>query len=188
MGGGSLFILDIGCGDGGLLNRLVGKTDGCFGVGLDLCRTLIREGKKRYGNSVQYLVADAEYLPFRKRIFDLAVMVTLLHHVVATTPKKTRAMQKKILNNAKDAIKPEGKLLLRELCPHNKVLSILLYWLSRCFAHLCLPVAEVSFLTEPELLRIVDSAFSTTRVLDRFPWSEFDFRIGGRIIILAFRT
>jgi len=77
-------ILDLGCGSG-FTCRFWAKR-GHKVIGVDLCHRVLKLAKKgavRDGLSehMNYVVADAERLPFRSNTFDFAVGIAILHHV-----------------------------------------------------------------------------------------------------------
>ena len=66
-------VLDIGCGDGRLSNRIRGWIDSIVGVdmaGEDVSRA---HARKRLDGIARFAVADASRLPFQDRSFDLAL-------------------------------------------------------------------------------------------------------------------
>lgn len=66
-------ILDIGCGDGRLSNRIRGWVHSI--VGVDLAGQDVRRAhaRKRLEDVARFAVADASRLPFQDRSFDLAL-------------------------------------------------------------------------------------------------------------------
>ncbi len=71
-------ILDLGCGTGMLLKELAGK--GEFVVGVDSSAKMLSVAKKR-GREAALICADADHLPFKDKIFDVVVSITLLQNV-----------------------------------------------------------------------------------------------------------
>ena len=74
-------VLDLGCGQGGLINCLAERFK--FVVGMDISRVGI---KKAWSNShkkqkCNFIVADIEHLPFKPNCFDVVVMVEVLEHL-----------------------------------------------------------------------------------------------------------
>lgn len=73
-------VLDIGCGAGLLCNPLALAGHDVFGI--DLSPSSLKEAlKKDTTQSVQYLVAPAEKLPFSDGSFDVVCALDLLEHV-----------------------------------------------------------------------------------------------------------
>jgi len=79
-------ILDAGCGTGLLLEKI----SSCVGVavGLDLSIGLISwaRSKLKECQNIVLILSDADYLPFRQRIFDKLFAITLLQNI--PNPKK----------------------------------------------------------------------------------------------------
>ena len=66
-------VLDIGCGDGRMSNRIRGWVDSI--VGVDMAGEDVRRAhdRKRLEDVARFAVADASRLPFQDRSFDLAL-------------------------------------------------------------------------------------------------------------------
>ena len=66
-------VLDIGCGDGRMSNRIRGWVDSI--VGVDMAGEDVRRAhdRKRLDDVARFAVADASRLPFQDRSFDLAL-------------------------------------------------------------------------------------------------------------------
>ena len=66
-------VLDIGCGDGRLSNRIKGWIHSV--VGVDLAGEDVRRAhdRKRLNDVARFAVGDASRLPFQDRSFDLAL-------------------------------------------------------------------------------------------------------------------
>lgn len=82
-------LLDVGCGTGNVL-RLARGLFG-RGVGADLSVRLMRELRRREGFSLA--VAEAAFLPFRDRSFDLVSMYALVHHMIDPAPAFREALR-----------------------------------------------------------------------------------------------
>jgi len=80
-------ILDVGCGTGILFNYVVDKAKSI--VGLDISRKTLQEAKKKAKNlkNVHLVLADADNMPFREKLFDYVFGVTVLQNM--PEPAKT---------------------------------------------------------------------------------------------------
>ena len=96
-------VLDIGCGNGRLLELL--KDKNIEYIGIDSSEKLIAIAQKRYP-SKKFLVADALNLPFPTDNFDIVFLIAILHHI------PSRAFRLKILQEANRVLKPNGLLIL----------------------------------------------------------------------------
>ncbi len=96
-------ILDLGCGNGRLLEIIKDKKIDYIGV--DASEKLIEIAKKNYPNS-KFQVADALNLPFPDNYFDKIFSIRVLHHF----PSEEFRFQ--FLKEAKRVLKPKGFLIL----------------------------------------------------------------------------
>lgn len=77
-------VLDLGCGYG-MITNILSKyfTKNVLIVGLDMDIKCIKYAKSAYrGSNIEYVLADAENLPFREGVFDAVFVKDLLHHAV----------------------------------------------------------------------------------------------------------
>jgi ubiquinone/menaquinone biosynthesis C-methylase UbiE len=96
-------ILDLGCGNGRLLEILRDKKIEYIGV--DSSRKLIEIAKEKHPN-FQFLVADALSLPFLENSFDKVFSISVFHHI----PSEELRLQ--FLKEIKRILKPKGILIL----------------------------------------------------------------------------
>jgi len=72
--------LDIGCGTGNLVSKLLNVFH--YVVGLDISRGVLKKCKIKYGNrKLGFVLADGEHLPFCNNIFNFICMYSVLHHL-----------------------------------------------------------------------------------------------------------
>lgn len=71
-------VLEVGCGDGSKLARLVGKNGDATGI--DISSVAIKMAKKKY-RKLKFVRADAEKLPFKNSSFELVYSVYTLEHL-----------------------------------------------------------------------------------------------------------
>ena len=72
-------ILDIGCGNGRLLNLFENKEIDYTGI--DSSKELIEIAKKNYSNERNFIHGNALSLPFQNKTFDTVFSIAVLHHV-----------------------------------------------------------------------------------------------------------
>jgi SAM-dependent methyltransferase len=96
-----MWVLDVGCGTGGMLGRL-----SRFGpsVGVDAASDAIRLAKLRYAGPI--VQADACLLPFRSQSFDLLTSFDVLYH--EKVPDDLQVLLEMVR-----VLRPQGTLLLR---------------------------------------------------------------------------
>ena len=75
----SSLILDYGCGGGWLSNILSIK--GFNVVGIDINSNLLKVAKRTRSTS-EFILSDAESLPFRENSFDNIIGIAILHHLI----------------------------------------------------------------------------------------------------------
>lgn len=75
-----LWILDVGIGTGLFLDKVVSQWTL---IGTDISLRMLHMAKKRAKNhsNVELVLADADYLPFKERIFQIVTTFTLLQNV-----------------------------------------------------------------------------------------------------------
>jgi len=71
-------VLDIGCGNGRLLDLFAGKKINY--TGLDNSAELVKEARRKYP-AAGFVVGEALCLPFEKESFDAVFSVAVLHHI-----------------------------------------------------------------------------------------------------------
>lgn len=99
------FILDLGCGNGRLLELFKNKNIKYFG--LDQSRKLIELARKKYqSKDYQFVIGQAENLPFENNKFDKVFAIALLHHL------PDQDGQKKVILEIKRVLKPKGLAIL----------------------------------------------------------------------------
>ncbi len=96
-------VLDLGCGNGRLLQTFKGIDINYIGV--DNSEKLIEIAKKTYPDFA-FLVADALHLPFPENYFDKVYSVAVLHHI------PSGELRSRFLEEVKRVLKPDGLLIL----------------------------------------------------------------------------
>lgn len=96
-------ILDLGCGNGRLLELL--KNQEIDYIGIDSSKRLIEIAKKKYPEA-KFQIGDALNLLFPDNFFDKVFSIAVLHHI----PSEDFRVQ--FLKEVKRVLKPEGILFL----------------------------------------------------------------------------
>lgn len=99
-------LLDVGCWTGPILTLLVKEYPDKHYVGLDLTPKMIEVAKSKKLKNVEFIVWDAEDLPFEKNSFDVIICSQSFHHY--PNPKK-------FFDSVKKVLKPWWKLILRDM-------------------------------------------------------------------------
>jgi len=95
-------VLDVGCGTGYFLARIE-KVLQIDGVGIDFSSESIKKAKRWQKEGLEYLVAEAERLPFEDVSFDYVVCFDVLEHI---------EKQEKVLKEMARVLKKKGKILI----------------------------------------------------------------------------
>lgn len=106
-------VLEVGCGNGFVLSRFASK--GALVTGVDITPTGVELCKKRFSLfdlKGEFIVADAQHLPFEDNSFDMICSMGVLHHVPDT---------EKAVSEIYRVLKPGGRFLIM-LYHRNSVL------------------------------------------------------------------
>lgn len=109
-------ILDVGCGTGNILCKLVNGERELFGI--DLSENMVSECSKRVKNYAEIKVADAEHIPYQDNFFDVLICNASFHHY--PHPEEVLKEMKRVLKNG-------GKLLIGEgyaIQPFRAILNL----------------------------------------------------------------
>lgn len=80
--------LDVGCAEGYYISLVSHLRRDLYCVGSDVSRPYLKKAKARNPNS-EFILCDAELLPFKKRAFDLSLCSEVLEHL----PRYPRALE-----------------------------------------------------------------------------------------------
>jgi ubiquinone/menaquinone biosynthesis C-methylase UbiE len=128
------YILEIGCGDGLWLNHMHNDINlNCETyVGIDFSINKLKLAKKaskelKLNEKVAFILADAEFLPFKKDVFDVAILLEVLEHFLKPDIN---------INALAETISPSGKVLITTPSAYGANMSIssilgLIFWPSR---------------------------------------------------------
>ena len=107
-------ILDLGCGNGRLLDLL--KNKDIRYVGLDSSPRLVQIAQDEHPGQ-EFIVGDIMEVTFPSDTFDKAFAIAFLHHI------PSEVMRLNILAEARRILKPEGILFLTVWAPAKKIRS-----------------------------------------------------------------
>jgi ubiquinone/menaquinone biosynthesis C-methylase UbiE len=100
-------MLDVACGTGVLLSRLLDDHPQVTAHGVDLSANMLRQARHRLPESVDLREADAQSLPFDDGSFDLVVSANAFHYFEA--PLAALAEFRRVLA-------PGGRLVITDWC------------------------------------------------------------------------
>ena len=104
-------VLDVGCGTGAVIELLHGKHPGARYVGLDLTPDMIAVAKAKGLDGCEFVVGDAEDLPFAANSFDAVLTSNSFHHY--PNPERFFAGVHRVL-------RPGGTLLICNECSGDR--------------------------------------------------------------------
>lgn len=140
-------VLDVGCGTGAVLALLHEKYPDRRYVGLDLTPEMIEVARTKVAPGMEFVVGDAENLPFDEASFDAVLCSNSFHHY----PNPAA-----FLAGALRVLRPGGRLILRDYTSSDPVV-----WLMN---HVELPLArlvghgDVRVLRQRELVELAQAA------------------------------
>lgn len=116
-------ILDIGCGTGEVLARLLSKNPQLKASGLDLSTEMLKLAKDKLGNGVELKQGDSEKLPWEKASFNMVICTDSFHHY--PNPQRVLAEIYRVLKRG-------GTLIISEIwlpAPFRQITNFCLpYW------------------------------------------------------------
>lgn len=116
-------LLDAGCGTGAVISLLRDKYPDKNYTGIDLSPKMIEVAKQK-NSGVNFICGDCEELPFSDGSFDVIICSQSFHHY--PNPDK-------FFYNAHRILKPDGRLILRDMTTSNAILL----WI---FNHIEIPI------------------------------------------------
>lgn len=140
-------VLDVGCGTGAVLALLHEKYPDRRYVGLDLTPEMIEAARTKVAPGMEFVVGDAENLPFDEASFDAVLCSNSFHHY----PNPAA-----FLAGALRVLRPGGRLILRDYTSSDPVV-----WLMN---HVELPLArlvghgDVRILRQREFVELAQAA------------------------------
>ena len=100
-------ILDLGCGTGVLIQRLLEVSPEAEVFGIDFCAEMLEIAKQKLPESVELKLGSADNLPFPSNYFDIVISTSAFHFF--RDPSQA-------LQEAKRVLKPNGRLVITDWC------------------------------------------------------------------------
>ena len=97
-------------------------------TGLDLTPAMIEQARKKNIPNAEFVVGDCENFPFDENAFDVIICSNSFHHY--PNPQA-------FFDSVKRCLRPNGRLILRDVTSDNKVLVWLMNTLEMPLANIC---------------------------------------------------
>lgn len=163
---GNIDVLDLGCGYGGELRRLLQYgADVTRITGVDLIRDRIRIARRNNPASVRLVLGNGEMLPFRSGCFDLALMFTVMSSILDAD------VRAHVASEAVRVLRPGGAVVWYDfwMNPGNRsTIGITKPELRRVFPR-CDLLLERSTLAPPLARRLTSLSWTVAAVLHAVP-------------------
>jgi len=114
-------ILDVGCGTGEVLSKIVGQKD-LFLAGIDLSPNMISIAQEKLKGYADIRVGEAEELPWPDNSFDVILCLDSFHHYPDPL---------KVLAEIRRVAKPDGQLFLADFwapAPFRQIMNLSLHY------------------------------------------------------------
>ena len=121
-------LLDAGCGPAPMISLLAEKYPDRHYTGLDLTPAMIEQAKKKNISNATFVVGDCENFPFENDSFDAIICSMSFHHY--PNPQA-------FFDSVKRCLRPNGRLVLRDVTSDSKVLVWLMNTLEMPLANIC---------------------------------------------------
>lgn len=105
-------LLDIGCGTAPMITLLTEEFPDKHYVGIDLTPAMIDVARKKKLPHAEFVVGDAEHLPFEADSFDVAICSESFHHY--PNPQA-------FFDSVYRVLKPGGRLILRDVTFNSRL-------------------------------------------------------------------
>jgi len=99
-------LLDVGCGTGPMVTLLSEEYPEAHFTGIDLTPAMIEAAQAKHLPNADFLVGDAENLPFDNHSFDVAICSQSFHHY--PNPQA-------FFNSVGRVLRPNGRLIIRDV-------------------------------------------------------------------------
>ncbi len=107
-------LLDVGCGTGPMISLLSKKYPDKHYTGLDLTPAMIEEAKKKNIPNANFIVGDAENLPFEDESFDAMICSNSIHHY--PNPQA-------FFGGVRRCLRKGGRLIIRDFSSNNPFIA-----------------------------------------------------------------
>jgi SAM-dependent methyltransferase len=108
-------LIDVGCGDGTVLEAFNDGTEISDFVGLDISENYLKLAKDKVGcETFRGSILDSNLLAKIDRTFDYVVVGAILHHLIGDNRVDSIKLAEQALKNAFSLLSPKGHLIISE--------------------------------------------------------------------------
>ena len=126
-------LIDIGCGDGAILQMVKDQTSIRRLTGLDISRNYLDQTKRTVGcEVVRGSILDERFVQEYENQFDYCTLSAVLHHLIGRTRKESFRYAAACLHNAIRILRPSGYLLLSEPTHAPSAIMDIVFWVKKC--------------------------------------------------------
>jgi SAM-dependent methyltransferase len=143
-----LRILELGCGTGHCLEDLSVHYPQFNLYGLDITPAMIKKARAIRPASVNFMLGDCLYSPFKSETFDTVIAYDLLHHLIAGNYKDSGKLREAVLRKMIELTKPQGSIIVEEVCVNTKWRSVLIFLFSQFLSRLHISIPSLNIITD----------------------------------------
>ena len=141
-------LLDVGCGPAPMLSLLSEKYPDKHYTGIDLTPKMIEVARAKKLPNTNFVVGDAENLPFDENSFDVIICSMSAHHYPDI---------QSFYNSAYRVLKSNGRLILRDMTSDSAVMRFLVSHMEMPMAHL-VGKGDVDMLRREDVIKGMEEA------------------------------
>ncbi len=169
LGGEESTLVDVGCGNGNVLEYLRARTGLRRLAGIDVSPRYLEQARERVGcETHQGSILDGDFVAGLAGRFDFALLGAVLHHLVGPTRSTSRERARLGLAHAVSLVRPGGHVILNEPVFYPPWMMGLVFYTKRAVSALTSRRIEffyylnnigapvVSYYTSEELRRMVE--------------------------------
>jgi SAM-dependent methyltransferase len=128
-------LVDLGCGDGAILQLIKQQTEIVNLYGLDISETYINKVCQTIGcKTILGSILEEGFVSNNLNRFDFAILVSVLHHLIGKNRVDSQEFALKALENSIKIIKPGGYLIIFEPAHEPKIIMDIIFYIKKFFS------------------------------------------------------
>jgi SAM-dependent methyltransferase len=130
-------VIDVGCGDGAVLNLISREVRVAELVGVDTSARLLERAKLSVGcRTIQASILDGTFVKGQCGRYNFCLMLSVLHHLVGATRTTSYRLAQMAVGNALTLLASGGHLIILEPTYGPQLLMTLIFWIKRAVGSL----------------------------------------------------